>query len=78
MDVRQLAESRGTFKLMSGPEMLPIGKTIACKLHKAMAGLGVHRHYQVAGEVLGRAVPSLATLTHDETAEVWSYACSLA
>ena len=78
MTIRQLAEARGAFERVSGPEMLSIGKTIACKLHKDMAGLDVHRHYEVAGEVLGRTVLSLAALTRDEAAEVWSYACSLA
>jgi len=78
MNVRQLAEARGIFERVSGPEMLPIGKTVACRLHKDMAGLGVHRHYEVAGEVLGRTVLSLAALTRDEATEVWSYACALA
>jgi len=78
MTIRQLAEARGTFERISGPEMLPIGKTVACRLHKDMAGLGVHRHYEVAGEVLGRTILSLAALTRDEAAEVWSCACAFA
>jgi len=78
MTIRQLAEARGEFERVSGPEMLPIGKTVACKLHKDMAGLGLGRHYEVAGEVLGRMVLSLAALTRNEAAEVWSYSCALA
>jgi len=78
MDVRQLAESRGTFERVSGPEMLPIGKTVACKLHLDMVRLGLSRHYQIAGEALGYPVSTLATLTRQEAQDVWSYSCALA
>jgi len=78
MNVRQLAEARGSFERVSGPEMLPIGKTVACRLHKDMAGLGLGRHYQIAGEALGYPVSTLAALTRQEAQDVWSYICALA
>jgi len=78
-DLIAWAKATGTIELVEafdGPS--PIGKPIAYQLHKDLGALGVGRHYQIAGEVLGREVPSLAALTRDEAAEVWSYACSLA
>lgn len=78
MTVRQLAEARGTFERISGPEMLPIGKAVAYTLHKDMAGLGLGRHYQIAGEALGYPVSTLAALTRQEAQDVWSYSCALA
>ena len=76
--IRQLALSRGTFERVSGPEMQPIGKVIACQLHRDMARLGVTRHYQTASEALGYLVSTLAALSRQEAQDVWSYTCALA
>jgi len=72
------ARTTGTLELVEAYDGVPtIGKRIACQLHKDMAALGLDRHYQIASEVLGREVHSLAALTREEAAEVWSYACAI-
>lgn len=55
----------------------PIGKRIACQLHKDLAGLGIVRHYVTAQEALGRPITTLAALTTEEAQDVWSYACAI-
>lgn len=52
----------------------PIGKPTACQLHRELGQLGYRDHYALAGEVLGRPVPSLAALTATEADQVRSYA----
>jgi len=62
---------------VSGPEILPIGKTVACDFHKDMTRLGYtnRAHYEVAFSKLGREVVSLAALMIEELTLVWAYAC---
>ena len=73
------AQADGTLEMVAKFDgAAPIGKRIACQLHKDLGSLGLGRHYQIASEVLGREVLSLAGLTSGEAAEVWSFGCSLA
>lgn len=50
------------------------GKVAAHRLHVTLGSLGYKRHYEVAAEVLGRPVTSLAHLTGAELALVCTYA----
>ena len=51
-----------------------VGKPVAHRLHIELGRLGYRNHYALAGEVLGRAVTSLAALTAEEVKLVRSYA----
>ncbi len=76
--ITRCALSLGRFDRLSGPSQTPtIGKPTAHALHVELARLGHGRGYEVASEVLGRTVTSLAGLTADEAREVWSYACAM-
>lgn len=55
-------------------EAAPIGKAVACALHRELGALGYKSHYALAAEVLGFPVPSLAALTTENAALVRSYA----
>lgn len=55
-------------------EAAPIGKAVACALHRELGALGYRAHYALASEVLGVPVPSLAALTAEDAALVRSYA----
>jgi len=52
----------------------PIGKAVACELHRELGRLGYRAHYALAGEVLNRVVPSLAAITAAERDFVREYA----
>ena len=51
-----------------------IGKAVACELHRELGRLGDREHYTLAGDVLNRVVPSLATLSAAERDLVREYA----
>jgi len=80
-DLLMLARSQGTLTETERSELeaAVIGKAVASRLHKDLFRLGYTRngaHYQLATEVLGRPVASLAGLSAADAAQVWSYACA--
>lgn len=75
--ITEMARQMGTFEKIAetAATFTPIGNRAAHALHIELGRLGYGRGYEIASEVLGREVSSLAALGADDAREVLSYAC---